>query len=107
MAELWWKNLLIIHGNSKASVERKAGFEKEIIDDGVEEDPNEEYPQFQKVQYNGINIFQSKYQMNISLKEKRNVVELIEKDQKTLQEALKEVLPKIDALKLKADKDVP
>ena len=63
---------MIIHGDSKAAVERKAGFEKEINDDGVEEDSIGEYPQFHKVQYNGINVFQSKYQMNISLKEKRN-----------------------------------
>ena len=97
------KNLVIIHGDSKASVERKAGFEKEMDDDGVEKDSNGENPQF----HNGIDIFHSKYQMNSSLKEKRNVVELIEKDQFALKKALNEDLPKIDSLKLKADKDVP
>ena len=93
--------MLIIHGDSKAAVERKAGFEKEMKDDGVEKDSTRENPLFYKIQYNGIDIFKSKYLM------KREVVEMIEKDQKTLQEALKEVLPRIDALKLKVDKEVP
>ena len=46
-----------MHGNSKASVERKAGFEKEILNDDNDEDSNEEDPQFRKMQYNGISIF--------------------------------------------------
>ena len=41
--------------------------------------------------------------MNSSLKMKREMVEMIEKDQKNLQEALKKVLPRIDALELKVD----
>ena len=45
--------------------------------------------------------------MNISQKEKRNAVELIENDQITLKKALMEVLPLVDSMKLKSDKDVP
>ena len=65
------KNLVIIQGKSKASVERKAGFEKEMNDDGVEKDSTGENPQFHKVQYNGIDIFQSKYQMNRTVPSKK------------------------------------
>ena len=54
------KNLLIIQGKSKASVERKAGFEKEILNDDDEEvskeDSKEEDPQFRKMQYSGLSI---------------------------------------------------
>ena len=48
---------MIIHGDNKASVERKAGLEKEMNDDGVKKDSTRENPQFHKVQYNGIDIF--------------------------------------------------
>ena len=93
------KNLIIIRGKTKASVERKAGFEEEILNDDDDEDlkeaSKEEDPQFRKMQFDGISIFRSKYEMNISLKEQRNAVELIEKDQFTLKKALLEVLPKV------------
>ena len=71
--------MLIIHGDSKAAVERRAGFEKEVKDDSVERDPTRENPHFYKIQYNGIDIFKSKYLMNSSLIMKREVVEMIEK----------------------------
>ena len=85
------KNLIIIQGKTKASVEQKAGFEEEILNDDDDEDlkeaSKEEDPRFRKMQFDGISIFRSKYEMNISLKEQRNLIELNERDQNTLKKS--------------------
>ena len=96
------KNLIIIQGKTRASVERKAGFEKEILEDEeLKEDTKEEDPKFRKMQFDGISIFRSKYEMNISLKEQRNLIELTERDQNTLKKALLGILPVVEFYVLK------
>ena len=52
-------------------MERKPGFEKETREDEELKEEKEEDPKFRKMQFDGISIFRSRYEMNISLKNQR------------------------------------
>ena len=75
------RNMVIIQGKTRAAVERKAGFGKEIHEEEELKGDKKEYPIFEKLEFDDIAIFRSRNEMNLSLKNQRIQTELYEKEQ--------------------------